>query len=90
MTIPTEHPVFDTVEEMLAPASLSELLGSRVASVGVTPLESNGWSANELFWVQAGDHRLVLKRLSTDDWLARASGDDGCRSLAVWRTGLLD
>jgi hypothetical protein len=90
VAVPTENRVFDSVEEMLAPASLSELLGSRVASVGVTPLESNGWSANELSWVQAGDHRLVLKRLSTDDWLTRASKDDQCRSLAVWRTRLLD
>jgi hypothetical protein len=82
--------VFGSVEEMLAPSALSELLGTPLASVGVTPLESNGWSANELSWVQAGDHRLVLKRLSADDWLTRASKDDGCRSMAVWRTGLLD
>ena len=90
MAVPTENPVFDSVEEMLAPSALSELLGAPVASVDVTPLESNGFSVNELSWVQAGDHRLVLKRLSTDDWLTRASRDDGCRSMAVWRTGLLD
>ena len=75
---------------MLAPSSLSRLLGTPVASVDVSPLESNGFSANELSWVRAGDHRLVLKHLSADDWLTRASKDDRCRSLAVWRTGLLD
>ena len=90
MAVPTENAVFDSVEQMLEPSSLSQLLGSPVASVGVTPLESDGLSANELSWVQADDHRLVLKRLSTDDWLTRASRDDRCRSLAVWRTGLLD
>ena len=90
MAVPTGHAVFGSVEEMLEPSSLSQLLGSPVASVDVTPLESNGWSANELSWLQADDHRLVLKRLSTEDWLTRASKDDGCRSMAVWRTGLLD
>jgi hypothetical protein len=72
---------------MLAPSSLSELLGCPVDSVEVTPLASNGWSASELPYVQAGDLRLVLKRLSTDDWLTRASRDDRYRSMAVWRTG---
>ena len=86
----TQRPVFDSVEQMLDPASLSQLLGTPIASVDVSPLESNGFSANELSYVQAGDHRLVLKRLSTDDVLARVSRDDRCRSLAVWRTGLLD
>jgi hypothetical protein len=85
-----EHTVCDSVEEMLAPSSLSRLLGTPIASVRVTPLQSNGFSANELFQVQAGDRRLVLKRLRSDDWLTRASRDDRCRPIAVWRTGLLD
>jgi hypothetical protein len=90
VAIPTGQVVFDSVEQMLAPTSLSELLGTPIASVSVAPLESNGFSANELSYVRAGDHRLVLKRLSTDDWLTRATKDERCRSLAVWRTGLLD
>ena len=53
MAVPTGHAVFGSVEEMLAPSSLSQLLGAPVASVGVTPLESNGFSVNELSWVQA-------------------------------------
>ncbi len=85
-----EHAVFGSVEEMLAPTALSQVLGTAIASVQVTPLESNGFSANELSSVQAGDRRLVLKRLRGDDWLTRASRDDRCRPLAVWRTGLLD
>ena len=90
MAVPTEHAVFDGVEQMLAPSSLSELLGTAIESVRVTPLESNGFSASELSYVAAGAHRLVLKRLSTDDWLTRVSKDDHCRSMAVWRTGQLD
>jgi len=90
LAMPTENPVFDSVEEMLAPSSLSQLLGTPVVSVAVAPLESNGWSANELSYVQASEHKLVLKRLSTDDWLTRVSKDDQFRSMAVWRTGLLD
>lgn len=86
----TENPMFDSVEEMLSPSALSRLLGTPVGSVGMAPLESNGLSDNELSYVQAGEHRLVLKRLSIDDWLTQASKDDGCRSMAVWRTGLLD
>ena len=87
---PTGQVVFDSVEQMLAPASVSRLLGTPIASVDVSPLASNGFSANELSYVQAGEHRLVLKRLSTDDWLTRVSKDEQCRSMAVWRTGLLD
>ena len=90
MAVPREHPVFGSVEEMLAPSALSQLLGTPITSVSVAPLPSNGFSANELSYVRAGDHRLVLKRLSTDDWLTRVSKDEQCRSMAVWRTGLLD
>jgi hypothetical protein len=85
-----EHAMFDSVEEMLAPSSLKRLLGTGVVPLTVTPLESNGFSSNELSYVRVGERRLVLKRLRSDDWLARVSGDDRCRSLAVWRAGLLD
>ncbi|MGB7425847.1 MAG: hypothetical protein WA903_13185, partial [Ornithinimicrobium sp.] len=85
-----EPAVFDSVEDMLAPPSLSRLLGTPINIVSLAALESNGFSTNELFYVRAGEQRYVLKRLNTQDWMARASRDEKCRSMAVWRTGLLD
>ncbi|MGB7447870.1 MAG: phosphotransferase [Ornithinimicrobium sp.] len=90
MAAPPLRVLFDSVEEMLHPSSLTGLLGAPVGSVSLTPLESNGFSANQLSYVQAGGRRLVLKQLRSDDWLTRGSHDRRCRSVAVWRTGLLD
>jgi len=84
--------LLDSVETMLSPRILGELLHRKVRHVTCRPFETpNGFSGNQMFRVQADGYPLVMKRLRpTADWIALALRDTRCRSIRVWEYGLLD
>ena len=87
-----KHTIFDSVDEMLSPESLSRLLKRSVTRIDCAPFESsNGFSANQLFHVTADDQSLVMKGMRPGkDWLAIGSDDNRCRAIRIWQFGLLD
>jgi hypothetical protein len=87
-----QHTVFDSVEEMLAPETLSELLFKPVTRVDCQPMnEHSGLAGGQLSYVEIDVGRLVLKRMSiASDWIMFASADEQCRSVTLWQYGLLD
>jgi hypothetical protein len=89
-----QHILYDSVDEMLAPETLSELCGHKVGRVRRAPLECNGKSGSQLLAVETDDGqgtRFVLKRVSLErDWIMRLTEDRRCRSVALWQHGLLD
>ena len=85
-----QHTLFESVETMLAPETLSEILGRKVVSVRLEEMNAD-FSSNLLFRVQADEQSLVMKKLRpAHDWLAIGSKDTECRSVKVWQYGLLD
>lgn len=88
-----KHKLYGSIAEMLAPQTLSELLGSPVKYVRCLPM-AGGYSGGRLMIVeldQKPSARLVLKHMSPDwDWGMRASDDRVCRSVTLWQYGLLD
>ncbi len=89
-----QHELYNSVDEMLAPETLSELAGQSISSVRCAPFEHDGQSGSELLSVETNDERgprYVLKRASLEcDWIMRASDDHRCRSVRLWQYGLLD
>jgi hypothetical protein len=89
-----QHVLYDSVDEMLAPDTLSDLCGHKVSRVRWAPLECNGKSGSQLLAVETNDGqgpRFVLKRVSLErDWIMRLTEDRRCRSVALWQYGLLD
>jgi hypothetical protein len=92
MTLEPKHALYDSVESMLAPETLSELLSQPVTHVELQPLGDHGGVAgSRLSYVQTDAGRFVLKRMSLEhDWNMYASEDVNNRSLRVWQYGLLD
>lgn len=88
-----KHSLYNSVEEMLSPDSLSDLTGTRIRTVELRPMvERQGVSGNQLLVVETdGDARFILKRMSWErDWIMRSSNDRHCRSVTLWQSGLLD
>jgi len=87
-----KHTLFDNVEEMLAPETLSELLLKPVTRVNCQPMNGHsGLAGGQLSYVDTNAGRLVLKRMSIDfDWIMFASADEQCRAVRLWQYGLLD
>ena len=87
-----KHTLFDTVEEMLAPETLSELLGRTVTRVSRQPMNGHsGLAGGRLSDVNTNLGRFVLKQMSIDsDWIMFASADKQCRAVRLWQYGLLD
>jgi hypothetical protein len=88
----SKHTVFDSVDDMLAPETLSERLNRAVTRVELQPYkEHNGLAGGTLSYVETDAERLVLKRMSiTSDWIMYISDDDQGRSVTLWEYGLLD
>lgn len=77
----SKRPVASSIDELIAGATLREPMDKTADSKSGSTFER----------VEIGGERFVLKHLSVyDDWLARATGDLGCRPLQVWESGLLD
>jgi hypothetical protein len=91
-TYELKYSLYDSIEAMLSPETLNQILKCTVSRVTCQPFETtNGFSGNQMFHVQADEHRLVMKRLRPSvDWLAYVSNDRQCRSIRVWQYGLLD
>jgi ubiquinone/menaquinone biosynthesis C-methylase UbiE len=59
-----KHKLFDSLEEMLAPEALSELLSEPVSSVEIQPMTDHGGLAGgRLYYVDTHAGRFVLKRI---------------------------
>lgn len=92
-----EHEIHGSVASMIAPPSLSRVLDSPVIRVRRRPFNGrDGMSRNKFESVIVdtadGSHqRFVLKHLSIEtDWIMAATRDQRCRSVTLWRYGLLD
>jgi hypothetical protein len=90
-----ERQLFPTLDEMIAPNALSQMLGRAVRDVRREPFHSvDGLSGGKMSRVLVDDgagQRYVLKRISyADDWVMRVTDDHDCRAVLSWTTGLLD
>lgn len=86
------YTLFDSVDEMIAPGSLSQVLARPVTRVDCQPMNGHsGLAGGQLSYVDTNVDRLVLKRMSISfDWIMFASQDHLCRSITLWQYGLLD
>ncbi len=87
-----KYTLFDSLEEMLAPETLSNLLSKKITSIKVQPMKNHGGLAGgHLSYVNTNNGRLVLKQMSIEsDWIMFASDDQQCRSVTLWQYGILD
>jgi hypothetical protein len=89
------HELYSSLEEMLAPATLSELEGRPIHYVRCLPFKSeDSKSGNRFLKVVTDDgarSQYIVKRVSLAwDWIMRSSEDYYCRAVRVWQSGLLD
>ena len=87
-----QYTVFSSVEAMLTPETLSNLLSKAITRVDVQSMNGHGGLAGgHLSYVNTNAGRLVLKRMSIEtDWIMFASDDHQCRSVTLWQYGILD
>ena len=90
--VEARYTLFDSVEEMLSPESLSSLLSTPVSRVECRPMDNhNGLAGGRLSYVDTDNGRYVLKRMSINsDWLMYATDDQQGRSVRLWQYGLFD
>ena len=88
----SKHILFDSVEQMLVPNTLSQLLLKPVTQVGIEPINGHsGLAGGQLSYINTDAGQFVLKRMSiASDWLMFASNDHSCRAITLWQYGLLD
>ena len=90
-TLEPKYTLFDSLEQMLAPKTLSELLSKPVNRVNIHPMEHRGVAGGQLSRVDTDAGRFVLKKMSMDfDWVMFATNDHQCRAVTLWQYGLLD
>lgn len=92
-TAKMKYSLYNSVEEMLSPHTLSDLAQTRIQTVRLHPMvDRQGISGNQLLVVETdGNARFILKRMSLErDWVMRASNDRRCRAMTLWQSGLLD
>ena len=86
---------YDTVEEMLAPETLSKILQTPVSYVRCLPYGGKTGHSNSRIQIveiesETKTH-FILKRMSfATDWIMIASEDTLCRSVTLWQSGVLD
>lgn len=87
-----KYTVFDSIEDMLSPNSLSNLEHQTVNNVQETSLQEHGGLAGaRISYIDTNVGRYVLKRMSkATDYLMLNSNDTQGRSITVWQYGLLD
>lgn len=87
----TKYSLYQSIEEMITPASMSKILNRDVTQVTRQPFDSAGYSGSQFYWVCADEQRFVVKHLQpTTDWVALAYEDTKCRSVRLWEYGVLD
>lgn len=86
------YPLHTSLDELLAPESLSKLLSKPVTRVKRSPMDGHsGLAGGLLDYVDTDAGRLVLKRMSLEhDWIMLTSQDTQCRAVRLWQYGLLD
>ena len=89
------HQLYPTLDELLAPETLSQLTGRPVTSVRREPFHSvDGLSGGTMWRVLVNEDEgegYILKRISyAQDWIMRITDDVNCRAVLSWSTGLLD
>ncbi len=90
-----KHTLFPTVDAMLTPGMLSEVVGQEITAVSLQPLTPEyGRSGSRIFLVTTnGDAgpSFILKRVALAwDWLMRSTEDYRCRSVTLWQYGIFD
>jgi hypothetical protein len=89
------HALLGSIDELLAPETLTALQGTPVTSVKRSPFGSvDSLSGSRFLLVEttgAETRSYILKRIAVEwDWIMRATGDTEARAVRAWETGLLD
>ena len=89
------HTPFASLDELLAPETLSRLVGCSIASARRRPFVGGHSASGSSFLAietNGGQGpRFVVKLSSPEcDWIMRATADERGREVLVWTTGLLD
>lgn len=89
------HTPLPSIDELLAPSTLSVLIGQRVTSVRCRPLMAEfAKSGSRILVVETNNGRgpcFIIKGVSISyDWLMRATDDYLCRSVTLWSQGIFD
>lgn len=86
------HELYDSVETMLSPETLSELTAQPITNVTVKPIgEHNGLSGAQFSYIETDNGRFFMKRMSPDtDYIMKVTDDTQCRQVTLWQHGLLD
>ena len=89
------HEPFASLDELLAPATLSQLTGSSIDSARRLPFVGGHSASGSSFLAVetngAQGPRFVVKLSSPAcDWIVRATADQRGREVLVWERGLLD
>jgi hypothetical protein len=92
MNLEPKHTLFGSVDQLLAPKTLSKLISKHVTHVEIEPMNGHsGLAGGQMNYVNTNVGRMVLKRMSSkSDWIMFASNDHVCRSVTLWQYGLLD
>ncbi len=87
-----KYEIFDRIEDLLAPDTLSALLSKPITQVELLPMdEHGGLGGGHLSYVVTNAGRYVLKRMSIEtDYVMASSRDTVGRSVTLWQYGLLD
>jgi hypothetical protein len=88
------HQLYPSMDELLAPETLTALTGQSVKYVRCLPMQA-GYSGSSLLHIEAngeqGVRRFVLKRMSRQwDWVMAVTDDQRCRAVTLWQAGLFD
>lgn len=90
-TLESKYMLFDSIEQLLTPETLSEVLSASIIRVDHTTPTVWGNSGSKFSIVDTNSERLLLKRMSIKfDWEMFATNDHLCRSVTLWQYGLLD
>lgn len=87
-----QHELFDSIDTMLSGDAIGDILNRKVSHINCQLINTPyGLSGSRIYFIEADDERLVMKRLAPKlDWIAIATEDQLCRSVTIWRYGLLD
>src|SRR5688572_33228882 len=90
-----QHEPLGSLDDLLAPETLSRLVGSTITSARRLPFTGgHSASGSSFLSVETNDGRgprFIVKRSSPAcDWIVRATADELGREVLVWTSGLLD
>lgn len=92
MEITARHELYSHLDELLAPETLSRLVGKPVRQVKRTPLsEHDGVAGGKLTRITSDAGAFIVKQMDASyDYSMWITNDHRCRSVALWQYGLLD